>query len=166
MKRTIRMKSLLLLMAAAFLITSCKKDTDFIYGVEDVNIHKPDANKPNVKTTFTFISIAYSDLFVSTISQTQLVELQTAYAGFGDQRLIEQLIIKNFLNDAGIDIPSQSVMNANVQQFIKDCYVKFFNRLPNEFELWHIENEIAGDNTITPELIYFAMMTSNEYRYY
>jgi len=57
-------------------------------------------------------------------------------------------------------------MNADVEQFIKDGYVKFFNRLPNEFELWHIENEIAGDNTITPELIYFAMMTSNEYRYY
>ncbi len=166
MIKKIKIKSLLILLAAVFLLTSCKKDTDFIYGVEDVNIQKPDANKPNVKSTFTFISIAYSDLFGTTISQTQLVELQTAYAGFGDQRLIEQMIIKNFLNDAGVDIPSQSQMNSDVQQFIKDSYVKFFNRLPNEFELWHIENEVANDNTITPELIYFAMMTSNEYRYY
>ncbi len=147
-------------------LSSCKKDTDFIYGVDDVNIHKPDPNKPNVKSTFTFISIAYSDLFGANISQTQLVELQTAYAAFGDQRLIEQLIIKNFVNDGGIDIPTQAEMNANVQQFIKDSYVKFFNRLPNEFELWHIENEITADPSITPELIYFAMMTSNEYRYY
>ncbi len=147
-------------------LSSCKKDTDFIYGVTDVDIQKPDANKPNVKSTFTFISIAYSDLFGANISQTQLVELQTAYAAFGDQRLIEQMIIKNFLNDGGVDIPSQTEMNADVQQFIKNSYVKFFNRLPNEFELWHIENEIAGDNSTTPELIYFAMMTSNEYRYY
>ncbi len=147
-------------------LSSCKKDTDFIYGVTDVDIQKPDANKPNVKSTFTFISIAYSDLFGANISQTQLVELQTAYAAFGDQRMVEQMIIKNFLNDGGVDIPSQSEMNADVEQFIKDSYVKFFNRLPNEFELWHIENETAGDNSITPELIYFAMMTSNEYRYY
>jgi hypothetical protein len=165
MKRTnlfYRILPLILVLA----LSSCKKDTDFIYGVEDVNIQKPDANKPNVKSTFTFISIAYSDLLGANISQTQLVELQTAYAGFGDQRMIEQMIIKNFLNDGGVDIPSQTEMNANVEQFIKDSYVKFFNRLPNEFELWHIENEIAGDNTITPELVYFAMMTSNEYRYY
>lgn len=166
MKYILQTKLLLILIAAAFFITSCKKDTDFIYGVTDVDIHKPDANKPNVKSTFTFISIAYSDLFGTTISQTQLVELQTAYAAFGDLRMVEQMIIKNFLNDPGIDIPTQTQMNANRTQFIKDSYVKFFNRLPNEFELWHLENEIAGDNTITPELIYFSMMTSNEYRYY
>jgi hypothetical protein len=166
MRYIIQTKALFFFMAALFLVTSCKKETDFIYGVTDVDIQKPDANKPNVKSTFTFISIAYSDLFGANISQNQLVDLQTAYAAFGDQRLIEQLIIKNFLNDSGIDIPTQSQMNANVEQFIKDSYVKFFNRLPNEFELWHIENEIAGDNTITPEHIYFAMMTSNEYRYY
>ncbi len=147
-------------------LSSCKKETDFIYGVTDIDIQKPDANKPNVKSTFTFISIAYSDLFGTTISQAQLVDLQTAYASFGDQRFIEQMIIKNFLNDGGVDIPLQSEMNADVEQFIKDSYVKFFNRLPNEFELWHIENEIAADPTLTPELIYFAMMTSNEYRYY
>lgn len=164
--RLINQHRWILLLLVISVLSSCKKDTDFIYGVEDVNIQKPDANKPNVKSTFTFISIAYSDLFGANISQTQLVELQTAYAGFGDQRLIEQMIIKNFLNDVGVDIPTQTEMNANVEQFIKNSYVKFFNRLPNEFELWHIENEIAGDNTITPELIYFAMMTSNEYRYY
>ncbi len=165
MKRNYKYFWILPLLAVSVL-SSCKKDTDFIYGVEDVDVQKPDANKPNVKSTFTFISIAYSDLFGANISQTQLVELQTAYAGFGDQRMIEQMIIKNFLNDGGVDIPTQAEMNADVEQFIKDGYVKFFNRLPNEFELWHIENEIAGDNTITPELIYFAMMTSNEYRYY
>ncbi len=165
MKRANKLYWILPLLLVSFL-SSCKKDTDFIYGVTDVNVQKPDANKPNVKTTFTFISIAYSDLFGANISQTQLVEIQTAYVAFGDQRLIEQMIIKNFLNDGGADIPTQTEMSANVQQFIKDSYVKFFNRLPNEFELWHIENEVAGDNTITPELVYFAMMTSNEYRYY
>lgn len=164
MKRIVKYKWMILVLAVSVL-SSCKKDTDFIYGVEDVDIHKPDASKPNVKSTFTFISIAYSDLFGANISQSQLVELQTAYAGFGDQRLIEQMIIKNFLNDVGIDIPSQTEMDANKEQFIKNSYVKFFNRLPNEFELWHIEKEIT-DESLTPELVYYAMMTSNEYRYY
>lgn len=156
----------LLILAAVTLLSSCKKETDFIYGVTDVNIKKTDPNKPNVKSTFTFISIAYSDLFGTNISQNQLVELQQAYAALGDQRLVEQMIIKNFLNKPGLDIPTQSQMNANRSEFIKDSYVKFFNRLPNEFELWHIENTLINDPSITPELVYFSMMTSNEYRYY
>ena len=104
MIKIIKLKTLLLFLGVVFLITSCKKETDFIYGVTDVDIQKPDANKPNVKSTFTFISIAYSDLFGANISQTQLVELQTAYAAFGDQRLIEQMIIKNFLNDEDVSV--------------------------------------------------------------
>ena len=47
-----------------------------------------------------------------------------------------------------------------------ELYQKFLNRYPNEFELWHMKNVIEENEDITPELVYFAIMTSNEYRYY
>jgi len=146
--------------------SACKKDEIYVYNVNDVNVAKPDANKPNVKSQTEFISIAYSDLFGTQISQGDLVNLQLAYAAFGDLKLIEQLIIKNFLNEPGAQIPTSTEMRADVGQFVEDSYIKFYNRRPNEFEKWHLVNTINDDTQLTPELIWFAMMTSNEYRYY
>lgn len=144
----------------------CKKESNIIYQVNDVNVDKPNANKDYQKSLTEFISIAYTDLFGTNITQSELQTLAVPYAGFGDLKLIEDLIIKNFLNNQSVNIPSDSEMRDNVDQFLMDSYQKFYNRAPNEFELWHM-NDLINDNTdITPELMYYAMMTSNEYRFY
>lgn len=145
---------------------SCKKETDYIYGVTDVDLNQSGANKPNVKSTNEFIAIAYSDIFGTTIPNDKLVKLQTAYTSFGDQKLIEQLVIRNFLNQPGNVIPSQVEMVADMDKFIEDTYIKFFARKPNEYEAYYLKNIMTTDPGITPELVYYAMMTSNEYRYY
>ena len=147
-------------------ISSCKKEKDIIYEVNDVNVEQPNANKDYAKTLAEFISIAYADLFGANISQAQLQTLAVPYAGFGDLKLIEDMIIKNFLNDPSAVVPSDADMRANVDQFLLDTYQKFFNRYPNEFELWHMQNLIDENADITPELVYYSIMTSNEYRYY
>ena len=52
---------------------------------------------------------------------------------------------------------------------MKDPFIylkKLFNRNPDEYELWFIADMIQRDSTVTAELIYFSLMTSNEYRYY
>ena len=149
---------------AAF--SGCQKEKNIIYDVNDVNVDKPDANKDYVKSLTEFISIAYTDLFGQNITQTQLQTLAVPYSGFGDLKLIEDMIIKNFLNSPSVIVPSDSEMRANVDQFLLDTYQKFFNRYPNEFELWHMRNLINENSDITPELVYYAIMTSNEYRYY
>ncbi|MFT6210385.1 MAG: hypothetical protein ACJATE_001001, partial [Bacteroidia bacterium] len=69
-------------------------------------------------------------------------------------------------NSPSVIIPSDSEMRENVDQFLMNTYQKLFNRLPNEFELWHMKSLINENSDITPELIYYAIMTSNEYRYY
>ena len=147
-------------------INSCKKDTSYIYGVNDETVTQPGISKPNVKSTIEFISIAYSDLFETTISANELTDLSLCYLAFGDKKFIEDLIIRNFLNKTGVKIPTQAQMNADVSSFVSTTYRKFYNRDPNEFEKWQVTEYIKGNSTITPELVYYSFMTSDEYRYY
>lgn len=155
-----------LLLLAALAIVGCQKEKDIIYEVNDVNVSNPDGNKDNVKSLTEFISIAYTDLFGENISQAQLQTLAVPYAGFGDLKLIEDLIIKNFLNEPTVELPSSVEMRADVDAFVFESYQKLFNRDPNEFELWYVSNLIDENQGATPELVYYSLMTSNEYRYY
>lgn len=150
----------------ALTFVGCQKEKNIIYEVNDVNVQDPNADKDYVKSLTEFISIAYTDLFGEVISQQQLQTLAVPYAGFGDLKIIEELIIKNFLNEPTVQIPTNSAMRANIDQFLFDTYQKFLNRAPNEFELWHMKNLIEENQDITPELVYYSIMTSNEYRYY
>ena len=146
-------------------LLGCKEEEgQTLFEVQEVAISQEGVKKPNIKTTIEFISIAYSDLFGKTLDSRQLNELATSYASFGDKKLIEDLIIKNFLKDPEVNIPSEASMRSDVQAFVMVTYQKFYNRDPNEFELWHMIQEIEEDNSFTPEIIYYAFMTSNEYR--
>ena len=149
-----------------FLICGCTKEKELVYEVNKVNITSPGANKKNVKTTTEFISIAYSDLFGTPISNSTLVKLSTAYYAFGDKKLIENMVIKSFIKNPKVSIPTSSQMSSDLPKFVTDCYKKFYNRIPNEYEKWFEVNLIKSDSTLTPELIYFAFLTSTEYRYY
>ena len=151
---------------SVLLFQACKKDPSYIYGVNDVTVSQPGVSKPNVKNTIEFISIAYSDLFGSTISAGDLTDLSLCYLAFGDKKFIEDLIIRNFLKKPGVIIPTQTQMTADVPAFVQATYRKFYNRDPNEFEKWQVVNTINGTSGITPELVYYAFMTSDEYRYY
>jgi len=165
MKMVKNFKPVLLLFFIAGMI-SCKKDIDYIYGVNDTTVSQPGVNKPNVKSTLEFISIAYSDLFGTSIGAGDLTDLSLCYLAFGDKKFIEDLIIRNFLNKPGVIIPSQAAMAADVPAFVQATYRKFYNRDPNEFEKWQVVNYINTNSNITPELVYYSFMTSDEYRYY
>lgn len=159
------MKSKVLILSAISILTlSCQNESLVIFDVEDVEIRQEGIDKPNVKTDIEFISIAYSDLFDRAISNDELVALRQTYASFGDIKLIEDLIIRNFLNGNQVNLPSSAEMRNDIEAFVGQTYRKFLNRNPNEFELWFLVNEIQGNQTITPELIYYSIMTSNEYR--
>ncbi len=161
-----KFKILFLILALSGIVSCKKKETDYIYGVNDVTVNQSGISKPNVKNTIEFISIAYSDLFGTTIGATELTELSLCYLAFGDKKFIEDLIIRNFLNKTGVIIPSQSTMTADVNAFVQTTYRKFYNRDPNEFEKWQVVNYINTTSNITPELVYYSFMTSDEYRYY
>ena len=150
----------------SFTVFSCTKEKSYLYEVEPITVEQDGSNKNNLKSDFEFISIAYSDLFGTTISRDDLVDLSLAYSSFGDRKLIEDMIIRNFLNDPSVNIPTSIQMRNDINLFINDTYKKLFNRAPNEFEAWYVVNLIENDTDITSEIVYYSFMTSNEYRYY
>lgn len=160
------MKKLVLFAILIFTLSSCKKETDFVYEVNDVQVSKDKIGKGIPKTTVEFISIAYSDLVGSTISQNDLSRVTLLYLAFGDKRLIEDLLIKNIVNSPVVNIPAEEVMRNDISAFINSTYLKLFNREPNEVELYTLSKQISENTNITPKLVYYAMMTSDEYRYY
>lgn len=160
-----KIKLILCSLTLIVIFGSCKNDTQYLYEVNDVNIQSSD-NKQNVKTNTEFVSIAYSDLFNTTIPNDTLVALIVAYTSFGDKKLIEDRIVRHFLNSPSVALPTNTQMRNDVDGFVKATYNKLFNREPNAFEKYYIKNLIETDNTITPELVYYSFMTGNEYRYY
>lgn len=147
-------------------IYSCKRERVILYDLQDVYINRDGSNKTRLKTTTEFIAIAYSDIFGSSIPQNKLDEIALVYESFGDKKLMEDIIIKNFLNNPSAQIPSHTDMNADLDKFISDAYKKLYNREPLETEAFKLKEFIKSNNAITPAMVYYALMTSNEYRYY
>lgn len=144
----------------------CKPDPDIIYQVDDVAVSRPAGQKGSQKSLTEFISIAYADVIEQSITQDILIALSQPYSGFGDLKYIEDLIIRNLLNAPNAQLPSNTEMRADVNGFVIGTYQRFFNRNPNEFEQWYLKNLIDDNPDITPELVYYSIMTSDEYRYY
>jgi len=162
------MKKLKLIILSRFLILlSCHKEKNDIYRLNDVTIEQNSANKDHLKTTTEFISIAYSDIFGTVISTYKLSDLSKIYSAFGDKKLIEEMVIKNFLNEPSIQIPQINRNSINtINSFVNSTYRKLYNRNPDAYELWFISDMIEKDLDLNSELIYFSLMTANEYRYY
>ena len=160
------MKKIIFLLSVLTLV-SCKKEKKVSYALNDVNISQNLANKDHLKSTTEFISIAYSDIFGTVITTDKLADLSTMYKAFGDKKLIEEMVIKNFLNEPTIQIPQiDRTSEITIQNFVTDSYKKLFNRTPDEYELWFVTDMIQKDADLTSELIYLSLMTANEYRYY
>ncbi|MCC7232483.1 MAG: hypothetical protein IT242_06025 [Bacteroidia bacterium] len=160
------MKPFVIVFTAAILLLSCDKEKKYQYELTGVTVSQNGGGKTTPKSTTEFISIAYSDLFNTTIPQSRLVNLSVAYASFGDLKVIEDKIIRNFLNDTAAVIPAQVSENGDTSLFISKTYNRFFNRDPNEYEKYFWKNLIRDDASITPVVVYYAMMTSDEYRFY
>ena len=160
------MKKVIFILSVLILF-SCKKEKKISYALNDVNISQNSANKDHLKSTTEFISIAYSDIFGTVITTDKLADLSTMYKAFGDKKLIEEMVIKNFLNEPTIQIPQiDRTSEITIQNFVTNSYKKLFNRTPDEYELWFVTDMIQKDADLTSELIYFSLMTANEYRYY
>ena len=160
------MKNILVLTILLIGFTSCKKETEYIYEVNDVQVRQDVIGKGILKSTIEFLSIAYSDIYGNTISQNQLNRLSLLYLAFGDKKLLEDLLIKNMINRPEALLPNNQTMRADVDLFVVDAYQKLYNRSPNELEVFTLKKNINENAQMTAVMVYYAMMTSDEYRYY
>lgn len=152
----------------AFLVmqTSCNKEKRYIYQVQDQELYQSAAQKQNLKTTDQFISIAYSHLFGISITNNELNQYNISLQALGDKATMQDMIVKSMINRGGVQLVTNTAMRADIPTFVEETYLRFYNRKPNEFERWKMKDLIEKGTDITPKMIYYSMMTSDEYRYY
>lgn len=168
MKR-IKEVMLLSLVSVVLLYSGCNTKTvenRYLYEVQTKEIYQNSSQKQTLKTTTQFVSIAYSDLFNSSITNDVLNKLDIAYQSLGDKKIIEDMIIRTFLQQASSLIPTNNAMRSDIPTFVQNTYLRFYNRKPNEFEAWKVKDMIEKNTDMTPKMIYYTLMTSDEYRYY
>lgn len=149
-----------------FFAASCNKEQRVIYQVQEQELYQNSAEKQTQKTTTQFISIAYNDLFGTNITSDELTKLDIAYQSLGDKSVLEDMIVKSLINRGSVQIVSNDSMRSNKTLFVELSYLRFFNRKPNEFEEWKMVDMIEKNPDITPKMVYYSLMTSDEYRYY
>ena len=151
----------------AIALTACKQDPSSIFEVEDVTVSLNEGEKNRLKTDIEFVSIAYTDIFSTNISQNNLEEIITTYKSLGDKSLVIEMIVRKFIYDGGSNIQNiDRSSSTSIDSFVTDVYKKLYNRTPDAYELWYLTDVIQKDQDINASLIYYSMMTANEYRYY
>ncbi len=157
---------LLMLLMTGCLFVACEKETAYLYEVNTVSVQQSGSIKSNAKSTTEFITIAWADLFGAQIPQQELVKLNTVYSAFGDKKLMEDRILLNMLNKPGNLIPAAPHVNGDTLFFIQNTYKKLYNRDPDAFETFYLKEQIRLNPTISATLLWYALMSSDEYRYY
>ena len=160
------LRPLAFLVITVALSSSCKKDVITQYQIRDVALYSSASEKKNLKSDEQFISIMYTDIFEKSISNEQLLSMNKAYTSIGDKSLIIDILIKSLLADQSANIPTIAEMRAEPETFVQDTYKRFLVRLPSKQEEWFLINQIANNNKLEPVDIYYAVLTSDEYRYY
>lgn len=161
----IKWQQVICLSCLVFVLTACKDhEPEYVYTINKQTITDVSADKPNVKSSTEYISIAHSDVLGSAISNRLLSDLKNIYIAIGDKGVAENLIVKNFLAKPQAQIPNQVEMRADVEAFINNAYRQTLNRNPNDYEVWYLKTLIEENDTLQPKVIYYALMTSNEYR--
>ena len=170
-------KTIVLFAGVVFLIavTSCKKEItqnvvydNVIYQVDTVPVYSSSAEKNRLKTPLQYISSLYSNLYFSSIPGNTLDNLVIYRTSLGDKTLVNEMILNAMLNDPAVqaNIPSVADMNADIDAFIDETYLRFYLRNPTEYEKYGLKNIILADPTMTPTDIYRAFLLSNEYQFY
>jgi hypothetical protein len=155
------------LLPALIFFTSCKKEINpDRYEVNPVELYSSIGDKTKIKSREQYVSILYTNLFQQALSGNQLVEIIDCLESIGDKELGREVLISNFMNQAGVQLPSDSLMRSNPDEFIAETYERFFVREPSQAEITWFKNFIESNPQLSPELVYFAFALSNEYLYY
>lgn len=153
-------------LAASVALASCKKDEDVLFEINDVELYSSAAEKDKQKNNQQYVSILYTNLFQSALSGNDVYNLNNCFYSIGDQDLAREVLISNFFNQVGVQLPTVDEMNADIEGFIENTFKRFFVRFPTEAEKTWIKNFIQGNPFMTPELVYFSFALSNEYLFY
>jgi hypothetical protein len=147
-------------------VVSCKKEPEATFGLNEVELYSSVADKDKLKTNEQFVAILHANLFQTALSPNDIFDIDECIESIGDKELAREVIISNFMNKDGVVMPSVEEMNADIDTFIDDTYVRFYVRFPTEAEKTYVRNFIQSNPYMTPELVYFSFALSDEYMFY
>jgi hypothetical protein len=157
----------------SLLCFACKKETvetikqgNVVYQLDTIPLYSNNAQKTRLKTPSQFFSILYANLFQQSIASNQLNDLDVLSSAIGDKQAMNELIIKSYITGPLAKIPADKDMRANIDQFVTNTYLLFYQRKPTQIEKAYLGNMITNDKALTPQDVYTAFALSNEYQYY
>ncbi len=159
------MKRTYWILILGIVLVSCRKEIRNVYEIDPVHVGQR-GSKTHLKSDLQFVSIAYSDLFGRQISTQELNTLIAGYNSVGDKGLVIDLIVRNLLQKPGIVKETASEMQSDPEAFVKKTFERFFIRKPSEMETWFFSDLIRENSDLNPEDFYYALMSTEEYRYY
>ena len=155
-----------LMAGALLLLAGCTAEPDVTYGLLPLELNASAAEKDRVKSIDQWITILHADLFGEALGSAELFEVKQAFASVGDQEIARAVLVSNFMQDDGVQLPDPGVITQNPDGFIDDTYVRFLVRYPTEAERTWMRNFLASTPTVTPELVYTSFALSEEYLHY
>ena len=148
------------------ILVGCKKEPEPKFILNEVELYPNNAGKDKLKTNEQYVAILHANLFQTAMSANDIFEINNCIESIGDKELAREVIISNFMNKDGVQIPTVEEMNEDINNFITETYVRFFIRYPSEAEKTYTRNFIQANPYMTPELVYFSFALSNEYMFY
>lgn len=152
---------------------SCKKTIvqdkvydNVIYDLGNQVVYTAASQKTKQKTATQYLSILYADLKQTTIPNNELTNLSQVNLAFGDKGLVNEVLVSHYMNNPGVVLPTAAYMRANLDQFITDTYIRFYQRKPSSYEMYGLKKIITDDPNMTPELVYSSFALSDEYWFY
>ena len=155
-----------LALATVMLLSGCTAEPDVTYGLLPLELNASNAEKDRVKSIDQWITILHADLFGEALGSAELFEVKQAFSSVGDQEIARAVLVSNFMQDDGVQLPDPGVITQNPDGFIDDTYVRFLVRYPTEAERTWMRNFLASNPTVTPELVYTSFALSEEYLHY
>ena len=155
-----------LLLLAPLLFSGCTAEPDVTYGLLPLELSPSNAEKDRVKSIDQWITILHADLFGEALGSAELFDIKQAFYSIGDQEIARSVLVSNFMQEEGVQLPDAGTMNTNPDAFIDDTYVRFLVRYPTEAERTWMRNFLASNPTMTPELVYTSFALSEEYLHY
>lgn len=154
------------LTAVTALLVACKKEPELLFELNDVELAGSGADKTRQKSNQQYVNILHTNLFQSGMNSSEAYRLDKLFQSIGDSEVSKEVLISNYFNEAGVQMPTLAQMNADLDGFIVNTYKRFLIREPSEAEKTWVKNFIQSNPYMTPELVFFSFALSNEYQYY
>jgi hypothetical protein len=162
------MRILSSLLLISIFLYSCKKNEFAEYEVNNVDVYNNShrLKKGSRKNHVQYISILSTNLFQKPISSFKVVQTQNVISSIGDNALVNEIIISNYMNEPDVLLPENSLMRDDVETFVVETYKRFYVRPPSEVEKTFFVNYIEANPNVTVEMVYTSFAASDEYLFY